>query len=45
LTTATVLFGKHHLYSLQDFFAVALQGGVEHTITVDDDEAKLVVIC
>ena len=44
LTTTTVLFGQLHGHALQDLFIVALQGGEENTISVDDNEAKLVVV-
>ena len=44
LTTTTVLFGQLHVHPLQNFFVVALEGGVEHTVTIDNHEAELLVV-
>ena len=44
LTTATVLLRQLHLHALKDFLAVALESGVEHTVTVHNDEAELLVV-
>ena len=44
LTTATMLLGQLDRHSLNDLLVVALKRGEEHTITVDDDETKLVVV-
>lgn len=44
LTTTPVLFGKLYRNALEHFFGVALQGCVEHSVTVYNDKAELVVI-
>lgn len=44
LTTATVLLGQHDRKALQDFFRIALERGIQHSITVNDDEAELFVV-
>ena len=44
LTTTTVLLGQLHVHSLQNFFVVALKGGVEHTVTVDNNEPELFIV-
>ena len=44
LTTAAVLLGQLDLHALEHLLVVALQGGHEDTITIDDDEAELVVV-
>ena len=44
LTTTTVLLGKLHRHTLNDLFVVSLEGGKKHSITINDDEAELVVV-
>ena len=44
LTTTTVLLGELDGHTLDDLLVVTLEGGEEHTITVNDNETELVVI-
>ena len=44
LSTSTVLLGQLYRHSLDDLLVVTLEGGEEHTITIDDDETKLVIV-
>jgi hypothetical protein len=44
LTTTTVLLRKLDWHSLDDDLVGTLEGGKEDTITIHDDEAKLLVI-
>ena len=39
-----MLLGQLNGHALHNLFVVSLQSGVQHTITVDDDEAELVII-
>ena len=44
LTTSTVLLWQLHRHSLDDLLVVTLEGGKEHSITINDDETKLVIV-
>jgi len=44
LTTATVLLRQLHGHTLNNLLVATLEGGEEHTVTVDDDETESVVI-
>lgn len=44
LTSSSVLFGELHSHSLEDFSGVSLEGGVEDTATVNNDESEFFVI-
>ena len=39
-----MLFGQLNLHALQNFLVVTLEGGVEDTVTVNDDESELLVV-
>ena len=44
LTTSTMLLGQLHRHSLDDLLVVTLEGGKKHSVTIDDDETKLVIV-
>lgn len=44
LTTLSVLLGKLYSDLLEDFSIVALKSGIKGAITIDNDEAKLLII-
>ena len=44
LTTTTVLFGELDLHTLEHFFVVSLESGVQHTVTIDDNESELLIV-
>lgn len=39
-----MLLGQHHRQTLQNFLIVALQGRVQDSVTVDNNEAELVIV-
>lgn len=44
LTTTTVLLWEHNRQALQHLLCIALQRGIQHSVTVDDDEPELIII-
>ena len=39
-----MLFRQHDGHSLQNFFSVSLKGGKEDTISINNDEAELLIV-
>ena len=39
-----MLLGKLNLHALKDFLCATLKGGIEHTITINDNESEFLVV-